>query len=79
MTEKLILKNEIEKLSENFNKVKIQDQNMMEHFNQKFIYENKIRDLEIENRSLRDEKQKYEVDFKVLSERHFELKKNSEI
>ena len=54
----------------------MQEQNSMDQLNIRFVLENKIKDLENENRNIRDEKQRYEIDFKVLQERHFELKKN---
>lgn len=39
-----------------------------------FNLENKIRDLEIINKNIFNEKQKFEIEFKVLLERHNELK-----
>ena len=42
---------------------------------QQFNLESKIRELENTNKNLFNEKQKFEIDFKVLSERYFELKK----
>jgi hypothetical protein len=41
-----------------------------------FTLENKIRDLESTNKSLFNEKQKFEIDYKVVSERFNELKQN---
>lgn len=74
--EKIQIKTEVDKHNENLSRLKIQDHNIMEQMNQRFMLENRIRDLENENRGLRDEKQKFEVEFRVLSERHNELKKN---
>jgi predicted nuclease with TOPRIM domain len=39
-----------------------------------FTLENKIRELESINRTLLNEKQKFEIDYKVVSERFNELK-----
>jgi hypothetical protein len=50
----------------------------MEQFNNRLMTENKLRDYELENKSLRDEKQKLEVDYRVLLERQNEIKKQSE-
>lgn len=76
--EKIQMKSEVDKLNESVSRIKVQDHNMMDHFNHRFILENKIRDTESEMKALREEKQRYEVDFKILQERHNELKKNSE-
>jgi len=73
--ERIQMKNEIEKLTENSSKIKTQEHTLVEQLNLRFITENRIRDLELENRTLREEKQKYEVDYKVLLERHSEMKK----
>lgn len=51
---------------------------MMEHFNHRFMMESKLRDLEQENKTIREEKLKYEVDYKILLERYNELKRHSE-
>lgn len=41
-----------------------------------FTLENKIRELESTNKTLFNEKQKFEIDYKVVSERYNELKQN---
>jgi hypothetical protein len=73
--EKIQMKNEVDKLNENTSKIKTHEHTLMGHMNLRFITENRIRDLELENRNLREEKQKFEVDYKVLLERHLEMKK----
>lgn len=78
LQEKMQMKNELDKMNENLVRSKVQDHNMMEHFNHRFMMENKMRDLEVENKNLMNEKQKFEVDYKILLERHNELKKHSE-
>jgi len=74
--EKQQFKIDLEKANENLTKNRIQEQNAVDQLNIRFVLENKIKDLENENRNIRDEKQRYEIDFKVLQERHLELKKN---
>ncbi len=66
----------MEKTNESLSKSKLQEQNTLDQLNIRFVLENKIKDLENENRNIRDEKQRYEIDFKVLQERHLEIKKN---
>lgn len=78
LQDKLAMKSEIEKLNETLSKTKVQEHNYMEQMNQRFMTENRIRELENECRNLRDEKQKFEIDFRVLSERHSEMRKNFE-
>lgn len=73
--DKIQMKCEIDKLNENNSKIKTQEHNLVEQLNLRFTTENRIRDLEIDNKTLREEKQKFEVDYKVLLERHNELKK----
>ena len=77
--ERIIHKSEIEKLNENMSRVKVQEHSLLDQMNQRFLFENKMRELETDNRTLRDEKQKFEVEFRVLSERHSELKKVYEL
>jgi hypothetical protein len=72
------MKSEFEKINEHVSKNKVQEFNLMEQFNNRFLLENKLRDYEVENRNLREEKQRFEVDYKVLIERHAELKKTAE-
>jgi chromosome segregation ATPase len=69
------MKTEFEKLNEQASKNKVQEFSLMEQFNNRFLLENKLRDYEVENRTLREEKQRFEVDYKVLLERFTELKK----
>jgi len=57
----------------------MQEQNAVDQLNIRFVLDNKIKDLENENRNIRDEKQRYEIDFKVLQERHLEIKKNFDV
>lgn len=74
--EKLQYKLDLEKATESLSRSKLQEQNAVDQLNIRFVLENKIKDLENENRNIRDEKQRYEIDFKVLQERHLEFKKN---
>jgi hypothetical protein len=76
--EKINLKNNLDQANENLSKNKIKEQSQTDQLSIRFVLENKIKDLEHENRAIRDEKQRYEIDFKVLQERHLELKKNFE-
>jgi hypothetical protein len=78
LQDKLAMKGEIEKLNETVSKTKVQEHNYMEQMNQRFMTENRMRELENECRNLRDEKQKFEIEFRVLSERHNEMRKNYE-
>jgi chromosome segregation ATPase len=52
---------------------KLQEYNVTDHYNHKFVTDNKIRELETDLRRSREDKQKYEVDFKIISEKHLEL------
>jgi len=52
---------------------------MNDHFNYRLNAETRIRELESENRRNLEEKQRYEIDYKVIYERFNELKKNHEI
>ena len=74
--EKLQIKSNLESVNESLVKNKVQEQSQSDQLSVRFVLENKIKDLENEIRSIRDEKQRYEIDFKVLQERHFELKNN---
>ena len=74
--EKILLKNNLDFTNEALIKNKVQEQSQADQLSIRFVLENKIKDLENENRGIRDEKQRYEIDFKVLQERHLELKKN---
>lgn len=49
---------------------------MADHFNYRYAAETKLRELESENRKNYEEKQRFEIDYRVLLERHNELKKN---
>lgn len=66
----------LDKANESITRSKIQEQTAIDQLNMRFVLENKIKDLENENRSIREDKQRYEVDYKVLQERYLELKKN---
>ena len=74
--ERVQYKLDLEKANESLSRSKLQEQTAVDQLNIRFVLENKIKDLENENRNIRDEKQRYEIDFKVLQERHLELKKN---
>ena len=67
---------ELDKIKEDTIKGKITENNMADHYNYKFAAETKIRELEQENRKNYEEKQRFEIDYRVLVERHNELKKN---
>jgi hypothetical protein len=77
--EKITMKNDLEEISESININKVQDYNMMEIYNYRFMLENKMKDLEINNKKILNEKQKYEIEFKILQEKYNDLKKNSDI
>ena len=74
--EKHQIKLNLESTNEALSKNKIQEHSQADQLSVRFVLENKIKDLENENRSIRDEKQRYEIDYKVIQERHLELKKN---
>jgi hypothetical protein len=76
--EKHLLKKNLDSTNEALLKNKVQEQSQADQLSLRFILENKIKDLENENRAISHEKQRYEIDFKVLHERHLELKKNNE-
>ncbi len=76
--EKNLLKKNLESTNEALLKNKVHEQSQENQLSLRFILENKIKDLENENKSINHEKQRYEIDFKVLQERHIELKKNNE-
>ena len=52
---------EIDNLNEIIVQYKLQDHNINDHYNQKFLSDNKIRELESDLRKCREEKQKYEI------------------
>jgi len=66
---------EIDNLNEIIVQYKLQDHNINDHYNQKFLSDNKIRVLESDLRKCREEKQKYEIDFKILNEKHTDFLK----
>ena len=74
--EKLQIEKELQIANENLAKNKIQEQNLVESFNQRVIIENRVRDTESELAKLREEKSKYEIEYRVNKERYEELKKN---
>ncbi len=51
---------------------------IIEQFNNRLMMENRMRDLETDNKNLRDEKQRVEIDYRVLVERHNEMKRQAE-
>lgn len=69
----------MDKIKEDNTRARIVDSNMAEHFNYRLQVENKLRELEIENRNNYDAKQKFEIELRVLQERHNDMKKNYEI
>ena len=76
--DKAQLRCEIDKINENHSRIKSQENSLVDQLNHRFMTENRIRDLELENKNLREAKQNFEVDYKVLLERHTELKKINE-
>jgi chromosome segregation ATPase len=73
------MKGEIERLNDVISKTKVQEMSIIDQFNNRLMIENKIRDLEIDNKGLRDDRQRVEIDYRVLLERHNELKKHAEV
>ena len=74
--EKLQIEKELKEAKEKIEKSKIQEQNLVDQFNQRVIIENKVRDTENELNKLREEKSKFEIEYRVNKERYEELKKN---
>lgn len=56
---------------------KILDNNINDHFNYRMATEMKMREMEQENKKNFDERQKFEIDYRVLLERYNELKRIS--
>lgn len=71
-------KKEIQNLNDLISRPKNNQDNKIDSLNYKYILENKIKELENENKSIKDKKEKYEIEFKVLQERHSDLKKTFE-
>ena len=63
-------------LGEDLERNKIKEQNMVETFNQRVIIENRAKDAECSVNKMREEKAKFEIEYRVLKEKYDELKKN---
>jgi chromosome segregation ATPase len=74
--EKLYLENKVKTLGEDLERNKIKEQNMVETFNQRVIIENRAKDAECSVNKMREEKAKFEIEYRVLKEKYDELKKN---
>lgn len=72
-------KAEIDRLNEIIVQYKLQEHNINDHYNQKFVTNKKISELESDLKKLREEKNKFEVESTILSERFNELKKNFDV
>lgn len=67
---------EIERLNDLVAKHKKAEVNNTDFMNDRYSIENRLRQLDAENKALLQDKQKLEVDFRVLEERHGDLKAN---
>lgn len=76
--ENIILKSSVDSLNDTLAKNKLEYQSQADQMTLRFVLENKIKEIESENRSIREDKQRVEIDHKVLQERHLELKQNYE-
>ena len=71
--EKMKLEMELKEAKEIIDKNKLGEKNLESFFNEKLMMQNKMRDNENDLRKAMEEKNKYEIDFKVLQEKFCEL------
>ena len=74
--EKIKLENKLKETLNEYEQNKISKKSLEDLYTEKMKMENKMKDSESELNKMRDEKSKYEIDYKVLKERFDELKKN---
>ncbi|MCQ2817138.1 MAG: hypothetical protein MJ252_07725 [archaeon] len=74
--EKLLIENENLKLKEDLAKSKIDEKNLTDNFNQKIQMENNLKQAESDLGTMREEKAKFEVEYRVLKEKFDSLQKN---
>ena len=74
--EKIKLENQLKDINKEFEENKISKKTLEETYNEKLKLENKLKENLNDFNKMRDEKLKYEIDYKVLKERFDELKKN---
>ena len=69
---------EMQKMTYDVIKLNKSDNQLNEINNLRFQMDMKIKELEIENKNLKNEKQKHEIDFKVLMDKFNEIYKKNE-
>ncbi len=74
--EKLKIENQLKETIKEFEQNKISKKTLEETYNERLKLENKLKETLSEFNKMRDDKLKYEIDYKVLKERFDELKNN---
>jgi hypothetical protein len=75
LQEKLLIEKKLKDACELLEKNKINQQTLEDTYNIRMNLEKKIKEIENDSKKIRDEKSKYEIDFKVLKERFEDLLK----
>ena len=75
LQEKILIEKKLKDACELLEKNKVNQQTLEDTYNIRMNLEKKIKEIENENKKIRDEKSKYEIDFKVLKERFEDLLK----
>ena len=76
--EKVKMDHEMQKMTYDVIKLNKSDNQLNEINNLRFQMDMKIKELEIENKNLKNEKQKHEIDFKVFMDKFNEIYKKNE-
>ena len=69
----------MEKLTIELIKLRGKNNEQTETFNLRLQMDLKIKELENENKNLKNEKQKVEIDHKILQDKHFDISKKYEV
>jgi hypothetical protein len=78
LQDKLLKQQEIEKLNIELARCKGKESEFQETYTLRFNSENRIKELESEIKNVHNEKQKIEVEYKVISERYNDLKSRND-
>lgn len=73
--EKLAMKAEIERLTEATVKQKHEEISGKDLMNNRYLVESRLRELEVENKALSQDRVKFEIEYRVLQEKYSELRK----